>query len=643
MRIYKINNHNLMFNGVKEAEEVWNDSKPVINNALKRLGDKNLAVIMHGNSFPSLPTEDFTIGSPYSNGAKEFSNFFKGVFDKCVLGPWGATASYCKHSPYNSTLESLNPFFINFKFLTTDEGHNLLSNKTFERIVNNKPKLFNRVDYSYVEQSTSNMLKEVYDNYLLRLKQRDTTIVELSKNIQNFKKDNNGIYLDAIYQALLKDYNGDNFKNWQPIDKELPLLLEKNNKEAKKRIKTIYNKHKEFIDFYMFTQYLAKDHVRLSPMHYIADKQVALTSNDEWKLQDIILNEINNNKIELGVPGDSFSSKGRCWGFPQIDIEKLFNKNGSLSAGGKKLFNIYRTVFRNNKGGVRIDHFQGIIDPYLCVNGNAEKINGADRFLSSPNHELFGRYSILTMKNIDTTKTDYDLNRIKHLSEKQIDAYGRYFEKIILAAEKAEGLKEGNIMPEDLGSITKPTVEVIKRNNLGSMKVTQFVDPLSPNHIYRGKNSSSKDFINTGTHDNKPLVLYMMEMAQSKYENHLKMLTKDLNLTKPYSKSDRTYGIKLKFAELFVAPAKNVQVFFTHLLGMEDWYNKPGDKTVAKWSLRMPNNFKEIYFKNLINGKAFNPYDALSRALKATNVAENKELINKLKYYERKLIKAFKA
>jgi 4-alpha-glucanotransferase len=632
-----------MFNGVKEAEEVWHDSKPTINKALKRLGDKNLAVIMHGNSFPSISTEDFTIGSPYSNGAKEFSDFFKGVFDKCVLGPWGATASYCKHSPYNSTLESLNPFFINFKFLTTDEGHRLLSNETFERIVNNKPKLSNRVDYSYVEQSVSDMLKEVYDNYLLRLNQKNATIVTLSKNIENFKKENNGIYLDAIYQALLKDNNGNDFKNWQPIDKELPILLEKNNKTAKKRVRTIYNKHKEFIDFYMFTQYLAKEHVKYSPIHYIADKQVALTSNDEWKLQDIILKEIDNNKIELGVPGDSFSSKGRCWGFPQIDIEKLFNKNGSLSAGGKKLFNIYRTVFRNNKGGVRIDHFQGIIDPYLCVNGSAERIDGAARFLSSPNHELFGRYSILTKKNIDTTKTENDFNRIKYLSEKQIDAYGRYFEKIILAAAKAEGLKEANIMPEDLGSITKPTVEVIKRNNLGSMKVTQFVDPLSPNHIYRGKNSLPNDFINTGTHDNKPLALYMMEMSQSKYENHLKMLTKDLNLTKPHIKNDRTYGIKLKFAELFVAPAKNVQVFFTHLLGMEDWYNKPGDKTVTKWSLRMPNNFKEIYFKNLINGTAFNPYDALARALKAINVVENKELINKLKYYERKLTKAFKA
>ena len=55
----------------------------------------------------------------------------------------------------------------------------------------------------------------------------------------------------------------------------------------------------------------------------------------------------------------------------------------------------------------------------------------------------------------------------------------------------------------------------------------------------------------------------------------------------------------------------------------------------------MPNNFKEIYFKNMIEDKALNPYDALTRALKTMNNPRHKNLINKLKNYERKLTKAY--
>ena len=197
-------------------------------------------------------------------------------------------------------------------------------------------------------------------------------------------------------------------------------------------------------------------------------------------------------------------------------------------------------------------------------------------------------------------------------------------------------------MPEDLGAITKPTIEVMKKNHLGSMKVTQFVKPDDPNHTYRGINSKPNDFITNCTHDGKPIINFFKDLTNEKYQKHLKMLTQDLGLKRPLNKKDRLYGLKLKFAELFIAPAKNVQIFFTSLLGLTDWYNKPGDKTVKKWSLRMPNNFIEIYLNNLAKGTAFNPFDAISRALKAKDAQKYKTLVNKLKNYERKLILGLK-
>ena len=126
-------------------------------------------------------------------------------------------------------------------------------------------------------------------------------------------------------------------------------MLEEHDKKAELRLNELNEKYKDLIERYMFTQYLAKEHTDLAPMKYIADKQVALEKTDAWKLQDIILTDINNNSITLGVPADSFSDKGRCWGMPVLDLKKIFNEDGSLSKSGERLFNIYRKIFRENR------------------------------------------------------------------------------------------------------------------------------------------------------------------------------------------------------------------------------------------------------------------------------------------------------
>ena len=164
---YQQNFKKIQFKGLTEAIDVWNESKPTIKEALKEVGDKNIAILMHGNSFPSNNLEDIGIGSPYAKGAEEFAQFFNGIIDKCVLGPWGMTKGVNKHSPYNSTLESLNPFFINFKHLTTKEGGNLISEETFNKTVKNNLNNDNHVDYEYVENAVNTLLDEAYETYNL--------------------------------------------------------------------------------------------------------------------------------------------------------------------------------------------------------------------------------------------------------------------------------------------------------------------------------------------------------------------------------------------------------------------------------------------------------------------------------------------
>ena len=82
-----------------------------------------------------------------------------------------------------------------------------------------------------------------------------------------------------------------------------------------------------------------------------------------------------------------------------------------------------------------------------------------------------------------------------------------------------------------------------------------------------------------------------------------------------------------------IAYAENVQVFFTDFLGLYDVYNRPGTSGDANWSLRIPNNYEEVYCNNLREGKALNLPLILKLAIQARGnefASQHQELINKL-------------
>ena len=92
-------------------------------------------------------------------------------------------------------------------------------------------------------------------------------------------------------------------------------------------------------------------------------------------------------------------------------------------------------------------------------------------------------------------------------------------------------------------------------------------------------------------------------------------------------------NLKRKFVELFACRAENVQIFFTDFLGLDEVYNRPGTSGSQNWSLRMPDNYEEVYADNLKAGKAFNFPRVLKLAIEARGkkfAEENAEIIKKL-------------
>src|SRR5699024_4243233 len=88
-----------------------------VQKALKALGKKNFALIIHSGSFPSAAGENTGFGTVNSNGGKEVIDFASGIFNSIQLGPAGKTKG-CDASPYTGTIFSGNPLFIDLKQLT---------------------------------------------------------------------------------------------------------------------------------------------------------------------------------------------------------------------------------------------------------------------------------------------------------------------------------------------------------------------------------------------------------------------------------------------------------------------------------------------------------------------------------------------
>lgn len=579
----------------------------VIRKALKALGKKNFVFIMHNGSFPSVEGENTGFGTINSQAGKNFIDYASGLFDAIQMGPAGKTKS-SDSSPYTGTIFSNNPLFIDLKELTTDKWHKILSEKTFKDIVDNNPnKDKNKTSYSYITKRQDEALTEAYENFL---KLNDK---KLNAEFDTYKIENDSwLDKDSLYEAFALENGTDYWPNWKnKADKNVfnPKSIEEKI-EYGKRIDEMSKKYAKEIDKYKFIQFVlnkqnveTKKYADSKNIKMIADRQVAFSDRDCWAYQSLFL-----EGWCLGCPPDYFSKDGQAWGFPVIDPEKLYNSDGSLGEAGILMKNLFKKMFKENPGGVRIDHIVGLIDPWVYKAGKKPMPEqGAGRLYSSPEHPELSKYAIAKLEDLDTTLTSDKEKRVKSLTEEQIRLYGRLIEKIVIAAAKEEGLTKDSIVCEDLGTLTNPVAAVMKEYELLGMKLTQFTVPTEDDDPYRCKNITKKCWAMIGTHDNKPVSLWAKSLVHT-HEGylHVKNLVEDLFKEAPNKDeiivkmtNDENFLKETKLVELFACQAENIQIFFTDFFGMNQTYNTPGTSGDKNWSLRLPNNFAQMETINL--------------------------------------------
>jgi len=408
-----------------------------------------------------------------------------------------------------------------------------------------------------------------------------------------------------------------------------------------------------------------------------ADCQVAFSDRDEWANQELFL-----DGYKLGCPPDLFSKTGQAWGFPVLDPENTFNEDGTPGPAAKLLKTRYKRLFEKNKGGVRIDHVIGLVDPWVYPENNPAEnkttLVGGGRLFSSPEHDVLKKYSHIELSDLDETKSPDNELRVKPEAFKRpevIDKYKKMINVILQAADEAD-IKNPQkaIMCEDLGTLTNPTIAVMKNLGLSGLRVPIWADPNDPAHFYRGKNIKNPDWAVLGAHDNTSQIEWVEGLgnlnARSAQINYLNNDMK-LGLGKldrdAVAKVSKTYPqslIKYKAAEVFAAPTSKVQLAFFDLFGFKNHYNTPGtctskyfaelsaNKAQGKydeihqnaiqsgkpenqakaeaeagkgeiirysdnWSLRVPNNPKEVYYKRVEEGKALNMPEVLAIAVQS--------------------------
>ncbi|MBR1616720.1 4-alpha-glucanotransferase [bacterium] len=599
---------------------------------------------MQGVSFPSKDNEDTGFGTYNSSAAKDLFEYLQGVFSAVQLGPCGKT-KISDSSPYTGTVFSKNPLFINLQELTTPVWDRILSQKTLDKIIEMNPnKNTSKAAYVYAIENLELAANEFYKNF------KKHASKTLKQEFEAFKKEN-AYWLDkdALYEALTVENNSDYWPQWQS-ELDRTLFNPKDAKKAEKRIKELEKKYSDVIEKYKLEQFIVQkqsdrtlEYTKKLGIKLIADRQVAFSDRDNWAYQSLFL-----EGWCLGCPPDYFSKDGQAWGFSVVNPEKLFNKDGSLGEAGVLLKKLYTKMFKENPGGVRIDHTVGLIDPWVYKKGALPKVEeGAGRLYSSPNHPELKKYAIATEENINKTPiegkfpTPDDEKWIDNLSDEQVTLYGRMIEKIVIAAALDCGLTKDSIIAEDLGTLTYPVVQVMKKYALQGMKLVQFVVPTEPDHAYRCKNIVPASWTMVGTHDNEPIRMWASKLVNTEEANpYIKNLIEDLcsefgNKDEIWHRmyTDEKFFAFMKLVECFASKSQNIQIFFTDFFGINEVYNTPGTSGDPNWTLRLNNNFRELYKEKLRSEEALNLPLAMVYAIKARGwefYKDHQELLNKL-------------
>jgi len=670
MNILKINtSSNISFRRAIRPDEE-KDYGQTIADGKNFLDIKNLALVMHGSSFPQAD-RDLFIGSPFNKKAVEVNDFLKmNGFDSIQLGPPGLI-SKDNYSPYNSSINSKNYLFTDMSRLATDEYANILSDSDIEKETSASYETSDMTNFGKAFNSYDRLFEKAYDN----LKDKnDKNAINLKGEYTNFKQ-NAGDWLesDAMYNILQTKYNTTDFEQWPDVAKNL--MQYKNDSDSPKHqdaldfIADLKKNNSKELGLYKFKQFIVdkqeKGFIKENPgkLNYISDAIIGFSMKDLWGNQDAFLKD-----YRVGCPGggdgnwDNGHQANQVWNIPVVNPKTLFNEDGSLGKGGllfKQKFENLLDTYQN----VRVDHVLGLIDPWIYNKNDVEVIkNNAGKIVSTNAHGAF-----LSELNADKS---IDPNH----------SYQTILEKIVLPILKEKNLDKNDAVWESLGNKTDIFNYVYyggvakDGSKHEGLKLPDIVD-IKWN---MGETQSRNNWLVLSTHDDPPfekIAENRDNLAEDYYQNNNGQPGKGWSMKPDYlmgvtypEKTDEERGklindlnwdtrlrVITKGQEL-MRYGEKIQISFMDFFGLDKTYNEKGHENKDNWKLRLSKDYKKDYYKTLENKDvewqkiALNMPELLKRAVISKIYTTNKSrtgqdkdfqyakpLIDKLDYYEKVL------
>lgn len=602
MLVSKISNSNrttVLFGRKLRKDEEQDYREKALQPAFDYLGTEEVAMIVHGTSYPE-KAQDLGVGSPYGKAAAKFIPFeILHGFNSNQLGPIGVIRDAQHISPYKSTVSTRNYLFTDLNDLTTDKYANVLSQSDIDSMIDYTDD--NGKDYAYSDfpEAFSNykyLMKIANKNFKQKLANNDPMAQKLNEEFVQFKKEKGvDIYQDALFDVLTNEYKTMDFNKWSELDKNLIQELKNQNPKAIDRYKKITTRSKDDFETYIFGQFILdkqiKENTKLRKdlnFKYISDLLVGFSKSDEWSHQDLFL-----KNWRMGCPnGGEYGPQ--LWNIPVLDPKKLFNDDGSLGDAGlymKKKLDASLDNFEN----VRIDHALGLIDPYIY---DKNSVNGND-------FSHFRANNISYMPDIDPD-----------------GSYKKVLNKIILPTLAAHGIDKDYPVWEDLCTDTQTFNEIYhEKNHLPGITQLEYM---------RAENSQDDgDWGLVGSHDSDPATkMIKKDWVKDHDAWNIFYLAGFLNSNPKRAKyrdsfckqiaendSDR---IKAKFAELFLT-CKKIQISFADFFGIDKTYNEGGKENDTNWKLRLNKDYEDSYYENLSSERptALNMPEILKIAVQA--------------------------
>jgi len=643
----------------------------------KFLGIENLAIILHGSSFPQAD-KDLFIGSPFNKKAKEVNAFLKmHGFDSIQLGPPGLISKE-NVSPYSASVNSKNYLFADMNKLTSDNYGNILKPSDIEKKTSELYKESTQTDFNSAFKVYDSLFETAYDN--LKNNKTDSSALKLKSEFNHFKK-TSGDWLetDALFEVIRKKYNTSDIEKWPDMAKNL--ITYKNDPESPKHEKALEliaklkETHGTEVQIFKFKQFIMdkqeKEFIKANPnkLNYISDAIIGFSTRDLWANQDSFL-----PGYRVGCPHGGPGNGSQMWDIPVLNPKTLFNEDGSLGSGGKLLRQKFEKLLDSYQN-IRIDHAMGLVDPWI--------------YNKDPN-KVYIEY-----EDKDPTKgilfVDAHGDNLSHYGDfiEGNHNYRQALEKIILPLLKEKGLNPNDLVWEDLGE-QSTVFDDIYNKKLKLPGLTSLMEFSAQSKAEEHPNNwflitshdnppfaqiAGEGFLNVKNHEywkdgekiTGPMsVPYLIGLLYPpteaiKTKNKEKRLRTDdqTNILKGdlYGRNNTKFRVLTKYQELLRCAPK-AQFSFMDFFGLDASYNNMGNsKDPNNWKLRLSRDYQADYYDKLVENKmdeksedgikggiALNMPELLKRAVisklyttnKPEEVKEQVEpLIEKLNYWKK--------